>query len=149
MSACKVSLKIFVVQTVLRTYVSATNPEYPLMLHAEGVDVLDTALQHQWDYLSSRLVILVQSSSEKFRKSNGLSPRLSLYHIWSRQSFGAEILRDEGLLEIIVLGALLNYPVVDDDQLFAHLNNRLLQLLQDGCLGSLRIFLFLAQMPAV
>ena len=140
---------MFAGQAVLRTYVSSTNPEYPLVPHAEGVDVLDTTLQHQWDYLSSGLVILVQSSSEQFRKSNGLSPRLSLCHIWSRQSFGAEILRDQGLLEIIVLGAVLSYSVVDDDQLFAHLNNCLLQLLQDGCLESCRIFLFLAQMPAV
>ena len=128
---------------------SSTNPEYPLVPHAEGVDVLDTTLQHQWNDLSSRLVIQLQSSAEKFGKSNCLSPRLSFNHIWSRQSFGAEILRDEGLLEIIVLGALLNYPVVDDDQLFAHLNNCLLQLLQDGCLGSFRIFLFLAQMSKV
>ena len=128
---------------------SSTNPEYPLVSHPEAVDILDTTLHHQWNYLSRSLVILVQSSSEKLRKSNCLSLRLSFNQIWSRQSFGAEILRDQGNLEIIVLGALLSYPVVDDDQLFTHLNNCLLQLLQDGCLGSFRIFLFLAQMSEV
>ena len=114
----------------MRTYVSSTNPEYSLVSHAEGVDILDTTLQHKWNDLPCRLIILVQSSAEKFRKSNCLSPRLSLNHIWSRQSFGAEILRDQGLLEIIVLGAVLSYPVVDDDQLFAPLYNRLLEFLQ-------------------
>ena len=128
---------------------SSTNPEYPLVSHPEVVDVLDTTLHHQRNDLTRGLVILVQSSSEQFRKSNSLSLRLSFNHIWSRQSLGAEILRDEGLLEIIVLGALLNYPVVDDDQLFTHLNYCLLQLLQDRCRGPFRIFLFLAQMPEV
>ena len=72
---------------------------------------------------------------------------LSFSHIWPWQSFRAEILVDEGLLEIIVLGALLNHPVVDDDQLFTQLDNCLLELLQVGCLGSFRILLFLTQMP--
>ena len=116
-------MKTFAPKIFIKTYVGSSNPEYSMVFHAEGVDILDTTLQHQWNDLSRGLVIEVQSSSEKFRKSNCLSLRLSFNHIWSRQSFRAEILRDEGVLEIIVLGALLNYPVVDDYQLFTHLNN--------------------------
>ena len=128
---------------------SPTNPEYSLGCHPEGVDILDTTLQYRGNDLSRGFAILVQSSSERFGKSNCLRHGLPFRHIRSGQSFSAEILRDESLFEIAVLGTLLNYPVVDDDQLFAHLNNCLLELLQDGRLGSLRIFLFLAQMSKV
>ena len=65
-----------------RTYMSPPDSEDSLVLHAVGVDVLDAALYHQRNLLSSRLKILVKRASEHF----GQSSRLGL-HLLPLQTF--------------------------------------------------------------
>ena len=114
------------------THMSSTHSEDTLVLHPELVDVLDTALYHRRDLLTRRLVIFVQSSSEQPGRSDCLSPRLSLHHNGSWQSFWAEVLQDERLLDIIVSRLLLDNLVVDNDQLFALFNYHPLKVMQYG-----------------
>ena len=55
---------------------SSADSEDALVPHAVGVDVLDAALYHQRNLLSSRLKILVKRSSEHCRQSSRLGLHL-------------------------------------------------------------------------
>ena len=146
------------------------SPAYPkdaLMPHAVGVDVLDAALNHQRNLLTRRLEILVQRASEHCGQPSSLGLHLlSLKHfyinsfplkrsillpgnVWPGQGVQGLVLchGHQTVLQVIVLGLLLDYSVVDDDQGLALLDDCLLQGL--GVAEGIRSldFLFVTKIP--
>ena len=126
---------------------SSADPEDALVPHAVGVDVLDAALYHQRNLLTRRLKILVQRASKHFGHPGSLGLHLlPLKHFYVniflhkrgsllpcnvRPGQGVQRLvlchGHQTVLQVIVLGLLLDNSVVDDDQGLALLDDGLLQ----------------------